>query len=81
MKLLELGKDLRAEEVQRPHDLVVGGVSGLNHDQELVNPQVRPPFHATADRVDVASDDEAVLDQVFVGPLEDSLADSGPGYG
>ena len=70
-ELLKSGKDLGAEKIQGSHDIVVGGVAGLNHDQELVNPQLFPLFHATADRVGVATDYEAVPKQFIVGSPKD----------
>ncbi len=70
-ELLESVKDLGAEKVQGSHDIVVGGVAGLNHEQELVNPQLCPFFHATADRVSVAPNYEAVLNQLIVRSPKD----------
>ena len=64
--LLELGQYFCAKEVQGSHDLVVGRVTGLHHDQELVDPQVGPAFDVTAYRVNVTPEHEAILNQLIV---------------
>ena len=77
-RLVELGQNLFAEQVQRAHNFIAGGVTGQDHEEKLVHAQIRPALHAAADRVNVAPDDQAVVDQVVVRSLEDRLAYSRP---
>ena len=64
--IIGTGDDLLADDLDRPHDLIVRGVADLEHEYHLIDPGRGPAFHLATYAVGVAADRHAGFQQVVV---------------
>src|SRR3974390_459416 len=72
----EAWDDVSTDQLDTTHGIGMRHSTGLHDEDHLVDPGIRPLFDLSADRVRIAADRHAVLDQLIVGAGAEFCHDS-----